>query len=115
MGRSNMKLNLNIIFIILVVLFPVAQGAWSINGSTAWQNSSLDNTRIRQCTTNVVLQDDVTDYISRWEFCENSGTTVQDENSTSNNDGTISGAAWNNSGKYDTALNFDGINDYVNA
>src|SRR5574341_2474750 len=86
------------------------------SGGNLWNgNSSLGNTRIRQCNNNVVLQDDVTDYISRWEFCENSGTTVHDENSTSNNDGTISGAAWSNSGKYGTALNFDGIDDYVNA
>ncbi len=29
------------------------------------------------------------------------------------NNGTLNGAAWNSSGKYGTALSFDGVNDYV--
>ncbi|MCK5560392.1 MAG: LamG domain-containing protein, partial [Thermoplasmata archaeon] len=42
---------------------------------------------------------------------EGTGSTANDE-STYNNDGTISGATWVN-GKYEKALDFDGSNDYV--
>jgi subtilisin family serine protease len=49
--------------------------------------------------------------VSYWKLDENSGTTAFD--STPNkNDGTINGATWT-SGKSWSALQFDGINDYV--
>jgi hypothetical protein len=48
--------------------------------------------------------------ISRWELDEGSGTIAHD--SAGNNDGTIHGALWT-SGILGGALNFDGINDYV--
>ena len=48
--------------------------------------------------------------ISRWEFDEGSGTTAYD--SVGSNHGIIHGAQWT-SGIIGSALNFDGINDYV--
>jgi len=49
--------------------------------------------------------------VGHWKFDEGSGTKVADA-SGNNNDGTIYGAVWTD-GKYGGALNFDGINDYV--
>ncbi|MCG2824966.1 MAG: DUF2341 domain-containing protein, partial [Thermoplasmatales archaeon] len=51
------------------------------------------------------------DYVASWSMDEGAGSTVYD-NSPNNNDGTINGASWT-SGKFDDALSFDGINDYV--
>lgn len=50
--------------------------------------------------------------VAHWRFDEGTGTTTYD--STPNNkDGTISGAQWT-TGKFNTGLKFDGIDDYVN-
>ena len=59
--------------------------------------------------------------VAQWKFDEGSGTTAYDS-TENNNDGTLSGFAspptstsgWT-TGKYGTALSFDGDNDYVNA
>lgn len=48
--------------------------------------------------------------VSWWSFNEGDGTIAYDSIST--NDGTINGATWS-SGKVDSALSFDGVNDYV--
>ncbi len=50
--------------------------------------------------------------VGLWHFDEGSGTTARD--TALNNTGTISGASWNGSGKFSSALAFDGINDFVN-
>ena len=47
-----------------------------------------------------------------WRFDENDGNTASDS-SGNGYTGTINGATWA-SGKYGSALNFDGVNDYVN-
>jgi Concanavalin A-like lectin/glucanases superfamily len=48
--------------------------------------------------------------VAAYSFDEGSGTIVKD--SAGNHDGAISGASWA-SGKYGSALNFDGVNDLV--
>jgi len=50
------------------------------------------------------------DLVSHWKFDEGSGTIAYD--SAGNNDGTIYGAAWK-TGQVGGALEFDGVNDYV--
>jgi len=45
-----------------------------------------------------------------WKFDEGSGTIAHD--SAGDNDGTIYGATWT-SGKINSALSFDGVNDYI--
>jgi len=50
--------------------------------------------------------------IGYWNFDEGYGTTAYDSTGYKN-DGTISGATWVKNGKKGGALNFDGINDYV--
>ena len=45
--------------------------------------------------------------VSNWDFDEGIGSTANDE-TTNNNDGSLSG------GKFGNALKFDGLNDYVN-
>jgi len=52
-----------------------------------------------------------TGLVGYWKFDEGSGTTAYDS-SGNNNHGTIYGATWAN-GKYGNALQFDGIDDYV--
>jgi hypothetical protein len=49
--------------------------------------------------------------IAKWPFEYGSGNTAYDYSGT--NDGTISGASWVSSEVNGTALDFDGINDYV--
>ncbi len=48
--------------------------------------------------------------ISHWKFDEGSGTTAYD--SIGNNHGTIYGATWT-TGQFNSALGFDGVDDYV--
>ena len=50
--------------------------------------------------------------ISYWAFDEESGSIAYD--SAGSNDGEISGATLNASGKFGNAYDFDGVNDYVN-
>jgi len=50
--------------------------------------------------------------IGWWKFDEGYGTTANDS-SPQDNDGTITGADWTNSGKLSKALNFNGSSDYV--
>jgi uncharacterized protein (DUF362 family) len=49
---------------------------------------------------------------SLWHFSEGSGSTTYDE-TTNDNDGTVSGATWTADGRFGYALDFDGVNDYV--
>jgi len=49
--------------------------------------------------------------IADWHFNENSGDSAYDS-SGQNNDGAINGAVWAG-GKYNSALSFDGVDDYV--
>mgnify|MGYP000996687515 CR=1 FL=1 len=51
--------------------------------------------------------------VGYWKFDEGYGTTVYDSSGFGNN-GTITGAAWTNNGKFGKALSFDGADDYVN-
>src|SRR3989344_2275887 len=50
--------------------------------------------------------------VAHWRFDEGSGTTAADS-SSNKNDGAVNGATWT-SGLKNSALNFDGVNDYVN-
>lgn len=49
--------------------------------------------------------------VAEWHFDEGSGTVLKDS-SGNGNDGTIYGATWVE-GKYEKALSFDGVDDYV--
>ena len=51
------------------------------------------------------------DTVALWHFNEGTGATITDE-TTNDNDGTIYGATWD-SGKFGSALTFDGSNDYA--
>jgi hypothetical protein len=50
--------------------------------------------------------------VAAWGFGEGSGTTTADA-AGGDNPGTLVGPAWTVQGRYGTALNFDGTNDYV--
>jgi hypothetical protein len=50
--------------------------------------------------------------VATYSFNAGSGSTLADL-SGNNNNGTISGATWTASGRYGSALSFDGINDWV--
>jgi uncharacterized protein (DUF362 family) len=47
-----------------------------------------------------------------WRFAEGAGAAVADE-TTNNNDGTITGATWTTGGRLAYGLDFDGVNDFV--
>lgn len=50
--------------------------------------------------------------VGAWKFDEGEGSTAKDS-SVNNLSGTIIGATWSTSGKYNSALNFDGTDDVV--
>ena len=50
--------------------------------------------------------------VGAWSFDEGAGATAADS-SGSNNTATLSGAAWNASGRFGKAVSFDGVNDWV--
>ncbi len=57
------------------------------------------------------LDDGENDLLSWWRFDEGEGDTAED--SIGGNDGTVYGASWTTEGQIDGALDFDGIDDYV--
>ena len=50
--------------------------------------------------------------VAAYSFDEGSGSTAGDS-SGKGNQGTLSGAAWSSSGRFGSALSFDGLNDWV--
>ncbi|MBI2530351.1 MAG: hypothetical protein HYW05_04375 [Candidatus Diapherotrites archaeon] len=49
-----------------------------------------------------------------WHFNEGSGSIASDSSGNGNNGTLMNGVAWASSGKFKNALQFDGVNDYVN-
>ncbi|MFH1230652.1 MAG: LamG domain-containing protein [Planctomycetota bacterium] len=93
-----------------------------IGGGEAYDNCSLDEVRIY----NRALSSEEVRYhynkggpVAQWKMDEGNGRTAYDS-TNNNNDGTLvlagsaTSSAWV-SGKYGTALSFDGVDDYVDA
>ncbi|HEY6504384.1 MAG TPA: Ig-like domain-containing protein [Chitinophagaceae bacterium] len=84
------------------------------NGShvlTARARDAAGNTTI-SAAVNVTVNN--TNLVAAYGFNENTGTTATD-NSGNNNNGTLTnGPAWSASGRYGSAILFDGTNDYIN-
>jgi hypothetical protein len=53
-----------------------------------------------------------TGLVAAYSFSEGTGTSLLDQTGTGHT-GTISGATWTTQGKFDSALTFDGVNDWV--
>jgi hypothetical protein len=95
-------------------------------GSAHWYNTAgaIDDLRIyNYARTQKQIAEDMNSghpavgspigsYAGYWKFDEGYGTTTYDQ-SINHNDGTISGATWNNNGKFGKALNFNGSSSYV--
>jgi hypothetical protein len=109
--------------------FPNTDPAWSPpicaeNWTIQYDNCLINDTKLKyyidenSCGTVNDLPADNGTYIrcdtllAYWNFNENSGTIVADTSGNENN-GTINGAIWI-SGINDSALEFDGIDDYIN-
>ncbi len=52
--------------------------------------------------------------VAAYGFNENSGTVVNDNSGNGNNGTLTNGPSWSASGKYGSAISFDGTNDYIN-
>ncbi|MCK4735849.1 MAG: carboxypeptidase regulatory-like domain-containing protein, partial [Methanophagales archaeon] len=63
------------------------------------------------CVNVNIVNAEETNLIGEWHFDEGTGGIVVDSSGNGNN-GTINGATWT-TGKIDSALNFDGVDDYV--
>ena len=62
----------------------------------------------------VIVTVNNTNLMAAYGFTENTGTTATD-NSGNNNNGTLTnGPTWSGSGRYGSAVLFDGTNDYIN-
>lgn len=73
-----------------------------------------DGADITPSTVDITVTDEVPvgpTLVGHWKFDEGTGTTAYDE-TANNNDGTITGATWT-TGKFGSALAFDGDGDYV--
>jgi uncharacterized delta-60 repeat protein len=51
--------------------------------------------------------------VAAYRFGEGAGTTTADGSPNANNGALVNGAAWTSAGKFGSAINFDGVNDYV--
>ena len=89
--------------------------SWSVglDGSAWTGNSTKDNTTLNRDTNRVMLRQEADDYISYWRFDGSSGTTAYDENTTSNNLGTLYNSPTWGSGVHGNALTFNGATNWV--
>ena len=102
-------------------------GGTAITGSNQHVDALIDEVRIyNRALSQVEVQADkntsvatqlegappASTLVAAYGFDQGSGTTVADSSGYAN-DGTISGASWTSSGKYGSALSFDGTDDSV--
>jgi probable HAF family extracellular repeat protein len=85
-----------------------AESAVLMTDCIVWDNSASLADSIYYYDVNFPI---VQNLVSWWRFDENDGNTAYD--SASGNDGNVYGALWA-TGQFDSALSFDGTNDYVN-
>ncbi|HEY6503024.1 MAG TPA: Ig-like domain-containing protein [Chitinophagaceae bacterium] len=92
--------------------------SWVTTGAT--NGSHVLTARARDAAGNITTSTPVnvtvnnTNLVAAYGFNENTGTTATD-NSGNNNNGTLTnGPAWSASGRYGSAILFDGTNDYIN-
>ncbi len=105
----------------------VGSGTWQLaSGTTSWNTTvnlaSGSNTiyaraidasgNIKETSITVTYNSAQSDLIAYWNFNESTGTIASDSSGNANN-GIINGATWT-TGKLGSALQFDGVNDYVN-
>ena len=89
--------------------------ATATNGThvlTAIARDAATNQTTSSPVTVTVSNTAPTGLVAAYGFNETSGTTAADA-SGSGRTGTVSGAAWNASGRFGGALSFDGVNDWV--
>lgn len=84
--------------------------SWS-DGGAKTHNISVPATN-QTYTANLEIDPSNPGLVAAFNFNEANGGTLYDL-SGSNNNGTVSGAAWTGSGKYGGGLLFDGVNDMV--
>ncbi|MFG1705508.1 LamG-like jellyroll fold domain-containing protein [Nonomuraea sp. M3C6] len=79
----------------------------------AFDAVNLPSPASNEATANVTAPPANTGLVAAYGMNEGTGTTVTDSSGKSNT-GTLTNAAWSNSGKYGKALSFNGSNAYVN-
>jgi len=65
-------------------------------------------------TPKAAISDIATGLVGYWKFDDGSGTTAVDSSGSGNNGTLVNGPVWT-TGQLNGALNFDGVDDYVNA
>ena len=96
--------------------YYLAKGA-SRDFRIEWQLSSSIGNIVQTDKTGFDINFELTqnkkeDIVGDWHFNEKSGNIAYDSELQPANNGTINGATWTD-GKYNPALSFDGVNDYV--
>ena len=81
-------------------------------GAKDLAGNSLSSTFSFSFTTSAVALDDPS-LVGLWHFDEGSGTTASDSSGKGNNGQLVNGPVWT-TGKVGNALQFDGVDDYVN-
>lgn len=109
--------------IAIVISYPMVFGIninlkSPLSNETYYSNEDITLTyELNTIYQSTVQTSNVTDFnssknlVSFWKFDKNNSTHVID--SFGNNDGTVSGATWNETGKYGGAYDFDGDSDYI--
>ncbi len=105
----------------------VGSGTWvTASGTSSWNTSVILSSgsniiyaratdasgNIKETSITVTYNSAQSDLIAYWNFNEGTGTIASDSSGNANN-GIINGATWT-TGKLGSAMQFDGVNDYVN-
>ena len=97
---------------VLIFLILIATPILSVSGNSNIEKNDLKKNDLIDVQEITRTMDEYDDYRAGfWKLDEDSGSTAFDS-SGHNFDGAIYGASWT-SGYYNSALDFDGVNDYV--
>jgi len=97
--------------LLLTLLLAGSSFAWEENSTTGWAGAFDQTIAIN---SQIALNHNQTGLVSYWDFEEGSGNVSYDY--TKANNGTLyNGVARTTSGKYGSALQFDGVDDYIDA
>jgi len=80
--------------------------------TSSWTAAGAPNVSISNVSTQNLATDLDSGLVGYWKFDEGSGTTVGDS-SGNGNTGTINGATWTSDSVSGQALDFDGLDDYI--
>jgi hypothetical protein len=83
----------------------------TVDGTTDVSGNAIEPTTVPFDHADLLVPDGL---VAHWPFEEGTGNTTEDVTGNGNN-GTLNGAVWNSNGRFGNAIEFDGINDWIDA